>query len=202
MSSLNMESIVATVYRVLPEDKYQTLETNDPGESRIWPFDGTPIGDKWHAPAVYAPSPNLMEPDIWNCFLHRHVFAFNEKAGHVLQTFLDQATLPTTTGEQLALYFRGKKLIVLNVTYVLNCLDSEHSKSASHLRPRWITEYVFIPGRFEYSLFMIPETQGSELLTVEGLAAPEEEFKPMVEKHGLKGLRFEKLWWDGPVPKC
>jgi hypothetical protein len=33
-----------------------------------------------------------------------------------------------------------------------------------------------------------------EILTVEGLASPDDEFKPLVEKYELKGLRFEELW--------
>ena len=44
------------------------------------------------------------------------------------------------------------------------------------------------------SLFKIPELHKSEILTVEGLLAPEDEFKYNVEQKGLKGLIFEQIW--------
>ncbi len=56
--------------------------------------------------------------------------------------------------------------------------------------PDIIDKYVFHGDRLDYSLFKIPETMGGEILTVEGIASPNDEFKPLVEKHGLKGLRL------------
>lgn len=185
---------MATVYRVLPAyPACQTLATDNP-DAVLWRFNGQPMKDNWSPLKVYVPHPNLKEPDIWNCFGYRHVFAFNERARSLLHDILDKA------GEQLPLDFHGKELAVLNVTCLQECLDTANSKHPDGL-PHIIDEYVFQPGRLRYSLFKIPQTPKSELLTVDGLSGPEAEFKPMVEKHGLKGLRFEKLWSDDPVLK-
>jgi len=46
------------------------------------------------------------------------------------------------------------------------------------------------------TIFKIPQTRQSEVLVVEGLKAPEEEFRYTVEKSGLKGLLFTELWLD------
>jgi len=34
------------------------------------------------------------------------------------------------------------------------------------------------------------------VLTVQGLAGPEDEFKSVVEANKLRGLRFEEIWSD------
>jgi hypothetical protein len=60
--------------------------------------------------------------------------------------------------------------------------------------PFMIDKYEFHADRLDYSLFKIPQTMHGEILTVEGIGSPDEEFKPLVEKYGLKGLRFEELW--------
>jgi hypothetical protein len=185
-----------TVYRVLPDAHYQRFEPVDT-EAALklrrtkWRFDGTTIGKDWRPPEVYVQQPLLLKPDIWGTFAGSHVLAFGDKAADVLQLFLDQA------GEQLPLYHEGRKLVLLNVTYVLNCLDARKSKYDPDL-PHMIDKYVFQPERLEYSLFKIPETRMSELLAVEGLAAPSDEFKAMVEQEGLTGLQFQKMWSSDP----
>ena len=76
---------------------------------------------------------------------------------------------------------------------MIDCLDKERSEQEPGV-PQMIHKYAFRADRLDYSLFKIPETRHGEILTVEGFASPQDEFKPLVEKHGLKGLRFEKLW--------
>ena len=44
------------------------------------------------------------------------------------------------------------------------------------------------------TVVQIPEPRCPRILCVEGLADPEDEFKGTVEKHALKGLKFEKIW--------
>jgi hypothetical protein len=181
-----------TVYRVLPDAKYQKLEPTDSGAFMEWAgvkprFDGRPIGEEWHSPELYVRHPLLEKPDIWGALGFSHTFAFEEWATDVVQTFLDQA------GEQLPLSYENRKLVLLNVTYVLNCLDHKRSRFVANM-PHMIDEYVFYADRLDYSLFKIPETRMSEMLCVEGGAAPEAEFKAMVEQHGLRGLRFERIW--------
>lgn len=91
--------------------------------------------------------------------------------------------------------YEGRKLFLFNTTNVISCLDKKKSVY-DHEAPSLIEKYVFHAKRLNFSLFKIPETAGGEMLTVEGLASPEDEFKPIVEKMGLKGLIFEKIWGD------
>jgi hypothetical protein len=119
-----------------------------------------------------------------------NTFVFEDQAAANVQLCLDQA------GQQFKLPFEGRKLIVLNVTYVIDCLDKKKSEQEPGV-PQMIHKYVFHADRLDYSLFKIPETRHGQILTVEGLASPNDEFKPLVEKYGLKGLRFEKLWSTG-----
>ncbi len=101
-------------------------------------------------------------------------------------------------GEILPLPFNGHEYGILNITDCVNCLDDVRSEwvlgkdTGKRIR---IERYVFFPDRFsESTLFKIPETRRGQLLTVEGVADPEQEFKPTVEKLGLTGLKFEPLW--------
>jgi hypothetical protein len=109
------------------------------------------------------------------------------KAATELCTFIDQSC------EGLPLECDGETFLVCNVTCVVNALNQKQSRHKEGL-PHWIEEYVFHTQRFEYSLFKIPETALGEVLCVEGLSAPEDEFKGAVEKYGLTGLIFKKIW--------
>jgi len=186
-----MASRKVTVYRVIPSSDFQRLEMKDEEEFRrkrgVWRFDGTPIGKKWASPKVFVPHPSLERPDIWGTFVGWGALAFEPHVADVVQLFLDQA------GEQLPLIHEKRRLTMLNVTYVTDCLDTDASESEPDL-PHIVNKYVFHAHRLDYSLFKIPQTAMGELLTVEGLSAPDDEFKPTVEKHGFKGLIFNKLW--------
>ena len=177
------------VYRVLFDEKYQSLESVDKDAYRqarkgSWRFDGYPAEDTWTPLEVYVRQPTLDKPDIWAI---ADTIAFEPEAAIVVQLCLDQA------GEQLKLPFDGRELVVLNVTYVIDVLGKEASEYDEDL-PHMIDEYVFHGSRLDYSIFKIPQTQMSEILTVEGLSSPEEEFKPLVEKHNLKGRRFKVVY--------
>jgi len=178
-----------SVYRVLRDAEYQYLESVDTDRwlserKASWRFDGTPVGDTWTPLEMYVREPLLKKPDIWAC---SDALIFEPHAVDVLQTFLDQS------GEQFALPFEDRVLTVLNVTYVLNCLNKEKSDYDLEL-PHIIDDYAFFADRLDYSLFKIPETRHSQILVVEGLAAPGDEFKAIVESYGFAGLRFDRLW--------
>jgi hypothetical protein len=180
-----------TVYRVIPDlDKYQYIMADDVGAMMKFRFDGAPIGNNWEAPSSYRANPKKPTPDFWGCFSNLAVFAVIQTAARKVVTFLDQSC------EGLPMECDDDKLLLCNVTCVVNGLDTKKSRHKEGM-PDWIEEYVFHPHRFEYSLFKIPETAMSEILCVEGLAAPEDEFKGTVEKHGLKGLKFKKIWSGG-----
>jgi len=180
-----------SVYRLWTDDKFQSLEPADmqaylQARRKTWKFDGFPIGELWTPLQAYVRRPTLKKPDIWGI---ANTVAFEPKAASILQLCLDQA------GEQFKLPFEDRNLVLLNVTYVIDCLDKQHSDFDPDL-PHIIEHHAFHADRLDYSLFKIPETRASEILTVEGLSSPNEEFKPLVEKYGLKGVRFEEIWSD------
>ncbi|MBI3410899.1 MAG: hypothetical protein HY040_21405 [Planctomycetes bacterium] len=178
-----------SVYRVLPDiDRFQLILTEDAADIMRYAFDGNEIGDAWNSPLAYCANPQKTKPDFWGCFSMSHVFAVTNECRVSLTKFFDQSSemLPLTVEEQTNLW-------LCNLTCVVNALDKSQSIHKPGL-PSWIEKYVFHAKRFEYSLFKIPETAKGEVLCVEGLAAPEDEFKGAVQKHGLKGLVFQKLW--------
>ena len=102
------------------------------------------------------------------------------------------------SGELLPLLCRGMDVRVVNVTQCINALDEDQTEwvygQSTGQRIR-IERYAFKSNRFiEAPLFKIPETSRSEILTIEGLKDPEDEFKFSVESKGLRGLLFQELW--------
>jgi hypothetical protein len=179
-----------SVYRIIPDlNNYQYIMADDVGAVMKFRFDATSIGKDWEPPSTYLANPKKPKPDLWGCFSNLAVFAVTQMIAREIVTFLDQSC------EGLPMECDGAKFLLCNVTCAVNALDHKQSRHKEGL-PHCIEEYVFHPHRFEYTLFKIPETAMSEILCVEGLAAPEDEFKGMVEKHGLKGLKFTKLWSD------
>lgn len=181
---------MSTVYRVLTDpDEFQSVLADDVKSVMQYRFDGSAIGEAWQPPAVYSPYPTKQEGDFWGCFSNRSVFCVSEDAAPSIVTFLDQSC------EVLPLPLGDRKLLMCNVTFVLNCLDEDKSRHKPGL-PHWIEEYAFHPQRFEYSLFKIPQSSMSEVLCVEGLIGGDDGFKATVDRLGLRGLRFQELWSD------
>jgi hypothetical protein len=177
-----------SVYRVDADlEKYQYLMAEDIGALTKYRFDGSSIESEWTPPSSYCANPKKARPDFWGCFANAAIFAVPLEVAPKVITFLDQSC------ETLPFEADCGKFLLCNVTCVVNALDKKRSHHKKGL-PHWINKYAFHANRFEYSLFKIPETAMSEVLCVEGLADPFDEFKGRVEKEGLKGLRFKKLW--------
>jgi hypothetical protein len=180
-----------SVYRVVPDfDNYQHLIPDHAAAAMQYRYDGTTINDAWKPPSVYRGNPQKPRPDIWGCMSFGAVMAVTLMTATELVKFLDESC------ECLSLECDGEKFLLCNVTCVVDALDKRKSRHAEGL-PHWIEEYAIHPRRFEYSLFKIPETAVGEILCVEGLAGPDDEFKATVEKRGMKGLKFKKLWSGG-----
>jgi hypothetical protein len=180
-----------TVYRVIPNPTtFQEIGVDDIPSLMKIPFDGTPLRTTWVPLDVYSPHPTLPEGDFWGCFGNNAIFAVTEGGGQLLVTFLDQSC------EGLPVMLDARRLLICNVIHIVNCLDTAKSEHKPGI-PGWVTKYAFHGNRFEYSLFKLPETRRSEVLCVEGLAAPEDEFRGTVEKHGLRGLIFKEVWRSG-----
>lgn len=181
------------IYRIVADvNQYQGFSVDG---DQVWQgdtltFDCTPKSSKWAAPSVYVLHPKLRRGNFFN--LCPGTLVLDGQATDVLRDMLEMS------GEMLPLSCKGEQFTVLNVTDCVNVLDETKTKwvygKSTGARIR-IERYAFHPGRLtETPLFKIPETCKSEILTFEGLKDPDDEFKPRVERLGLKGLIFEEVW--------
>jgi hypothetical protein len=181
------------VYRVVADvNQYQSLS---PTDEEIWAterltFDGSGRVKSWTAPEVFVLHPLLAKGDFMH--LAPGTIVARPRALELLAKQFEMA------GEILPLQHEGESLGVLNVTECINALDEDRTVwlldggSGRRVFPK---SYVFRSDRFtDAPLFKIPPTCRGELLTVEGLRDPEDEFKTLVEANGLTGLRFVELW--------
>lgn len=93
----------------------------------------------------------------------------------------------------------------MNVLEIVDCLDREKTKwkiGRSGKPFGTIEEYRFVPERFtNSSLFRVPKQVA--LLALTGTSDAQMEFKTLVERSGLTGLKFEEIWsQDGPPIKA
>lgn len=180
------------VYRVVPD--VSRFEKLFPDDDKVWEtglltFDGTPKGATWQPPKVFVLEPKLSKGNF-------RAFA----AGALVADATACLALENLDefAELLPLPYGGDILQVMNVTGCFNVLDEEKTRwvyGQSTGKPIRIAKYVFKSSRFtEVPLFKIPETCRGEILTIEGLKDPEDEFKFNVESKGLTGLLFKELW--------
>jgi hypothetical protein len=102
------------------------------------------------------------------------------------------------SGELLPLPHKAEMLHVLNATECVNALDEDTTEwiyGKTTGTRIGIRRYSFYANRLlEGPLFKIPETSATDILTIEGMKDPDDEFKGRVEQLGLTGLRFEEIW--------
>ncbi len=116
------------------------------------------------------------------------------RATEALRTHFEMA------GELLPLPYKGEIFTVLNVTECIDCLDHERTTWNVVRRndkeiPVCIDRYVFREDRLSESpLIKIPEENVSSIFLVEGHMDPDEEFREIVNRQGLEGLKFEEVW--------
>ncbi len=150
-------------------------------------MDCTPKASIWTSPSVYIYKPRHKAGDFYN--FDWNTLITSPRATTTLYSHLIEA------GELLPLFYRDDQFTVLNVLQCVDCLDH----SLSEKQPGHYIKYVFQSDQLAQvssTIFKIPQTRQSEVLVVEGLRAPEEEFRYTVEMAGLKGLVFTELWHD------
>lgn len=182
------------VYRVRPDvNKFQYFMLEDQALelSDTMTFDGTPgKAETWAAHSVYIYKPkdklgNFLA--LWGT----DTFVVDATALEQVRDLLEMSC------ELLPLYYKDNLYHVLNVTECINVLDDQRTQWVYEKGRLPIKTYAFHKSRFaETPLFKIPETCRSEILTIEGLKDPDDEFKGRVERLGLKGLNFEEVWTD------
>ena len=161
-------------------------------ETDLLHLDCRPKLPNWKAPEICIFNPKRERGDFFHLCAGGPAVA--EPAVERLRDSLEMA------GELLPLTYNGSTFFLLNVLECANCLDAHRTewvigkKTGNRIR---ILKYHFDARRFtESTLFKIPETSSSDILCVEGMKDPSDEFKAQVETAGLKGLVFEELWRD------
>jgi hypothetical protein len=184
------------IYQVKVDvNKYQYFL---PSDEEIWKtdrltFDCSPKLAEWTPPEVYVYEPKH-RPGNFLSFLMGGALVCDPEATEALLDLLEMS------GELLPLPYGGRTYHVLNVTECFNAIDEERTDwiIGEETKVRiGIRRYAFHRNRLpEVPLFKIPETCRGEILTVEGMKDPDDEFKPRVERLGLKGLVFKEIWRD------
>ncbi len=157
-------------------------------------FDGRSKIDIWRTSEFYIDNPLAKKGDFAS-FLTSGAFACNEKAVDKFLSFWQ------ICGELLPIQLEGAlNMFILNVTDCINVLDQNQSKFDFYedgTRSNRILKYAFHKNRFhESSIFKIPETAKSQILTYTGIKDPDEEFYYAYKKSGLTGLSFEEIYSD------
>jgi len=156
-------------------------------------FDCTPKLPGWVPPTVYVYQPKHLRGNFLS-FLSSGALICDQTAFREMREFFEMS------GELLPLPHAAELFHVLNVLECFNALDEERTdwvlgqETGARIG---IRRYAFHRNRLpEVPLFKIPETCRGEILTVEGMKDPEDEFKPSVERLGLTGLLFRQIWSD------
>ncbi len=180
-----------TVYELLVEDGFQSLDFEDHEAGREWlkkfKFDGSPLKRRWKPPVLCNRTPKRKKPDLWAFPCRGTPIAFEPQAAELLSDVLKRA------GELLPFTLEGRELVVLNVTRVVDCLDAKKSDIPKDL-PWVVRDFVFKPKKVTEPLFKILQQAEGTTKVAEGVADPSEEFKAIVDASGLKGIRFRQLW--------
>lgn len=187
------------IYRVFVDvNAYQTFRI----DSAKWTgdflsavtLDGSRRLSQWSSPPVYLDDPR-MKRGSFSAFELGCNLVVGEASVEPIRDLLE------LSGELLPLQNGKQTVYAVNVTECVNCLDEEKTKwiiGKSTGARIGIEKYAFFAERLSESpVFKIPETSKSEILTVEGMKDPEDEFKPRVESLGLDGLKFELIWTGG-----
>jgi len=175
---------------------YQQLFYSDPTmDVAFFNFYGDSLQRDWRIPKnIFVSNPMEQKGD----FRAMGEILLLEKSKAILAPILDPVS------EYYEFIFEGEKHSFFNVTYFCDCLDKnkstiewEHRKDGASFIGE-IHTHVFRTDRLpKHSVFRLPgPVVSTELYTIEGCFKDKnKEFKYVVEKNNLKGLKF-KLVWD------
>ena len=177
------------VFRPRPVGGLSTLEVSPEWYNGVnrFSFDGHPVGKQWRQPDVYVPEP-LQPP--WDVSLLKLAIVMTPDARKKLKNHLD---FYGRAIELLPLVHEDLTYTLINVTYVVNCLNREASKFRS---TGTVEDYIFHPRRIDHSLFKIPEEAKGGIFVAEDSERPYWSFKWQCEQNNLVGLKW-KLIWEG-----
>ncbi len=154
-------------------------------------FDGKTKSSSWRPLEFYIYDPANSKSNFYS-LIHSGAFACDNKAIDSLYLFFGFGS------ELLPIFLEdGTELFILNVTDCINALDQKKSEFDLYdngERGR-ILKYSFHRDRFsESSIFKIPETSKTEILTYSGVKSEEDEFYSKYLQTDLRGLTFEEIY--------
>lgn len=186
-----------TIYKLRSDTKCQYLVTETEEGAFVNQTFGTPLLEQWDPPLCRNYEPNLEPCDfMWvNIWLSSFAIRQGDPKMNCIRGTWERA------GELLPCYVGPEKVPywILNVTQCYNCLDHERTTKKVNAEGRqfgWdklVFQKNMIP---ESSLFKIPEMSQS-VFTHSNVFEVEDEFYRTVQDHGLRGIRFEKVWEEG-----
>jgi hypothetical protein len=187
------------VFEVKPDFAFLTFYTCDPnGPEDVeeeYSLDGRSKLATWKPLPMFEADGDLKQGNFAHCW--DGGFIVDTHASTVLKPILEKCA------ELLPLKrYKGRVYHLLNVLNCLDCLDEQRTKwrVGKKNKVRFaIDEYQFVPDKLtDSTLFRIPKNVS--LFTVVGRPRAKVEFKTMVEREGLTGLKFEEIWSEGGPP--
>jgi len=187
------------VFEIKPDFAYQTFYTSDPnGPEDVeeeYSLDGRSKLATWKPLPMFEADGDLKSGNFARCW--EGGFIVDTRASAVLKPVLEKCA------ELLPLKrYKGRVYHLLNVLNCLDCLDEQKTKwrVGKKNKTRFaIEEFQFIPERLpDSTLFRIPKSVA--FFTVVGHPKAEAEFKTIVEREGLTGLKFDEVWSEGGPP--
>jgi hypothetical protein len=116
---------------------------------------------------------------------------FDEQTLEIMRTVFEMS------GEILPLNLDGSEIYALNVLECVNALDQKNTKWEyyDNGEKRKILNHFFHRSRItESSIFKIPETSKTQVLTYSEIKDPMDEFFSLYMKYNLRGLQFEEIY--------
>lgn len=188
---------MVTIYNLEPaSEQCQWIAPVDPDliASGALFFDGTPRMHVWKEHKFYVQNPLKNRCNFFLGLWGALVFDDAVMNEYLVRTHLELA------GEILPIRLdSGEALNILNVTEVANALNHEATvfrKDRQSNSPMGVIQYAFSPMRLnQSSIFKVPETARTDVLTVSGrFPNPEDELYAAYSLSGLKGLNFREVW--------
>jgi hypothetical protein len=189
-----------TFYSVRPDPddfQYFLFEDDRMLDDDRYAFDGRPKAKMWVPPAVVSFQPKLPEADFWSFGLGGTGATFAVRPEALRGPVVDHLK---GVGELLPLPYKGREFGVVNITECIDALDADASTWLTYpetQEPFRVERPVFRLDRLGGTLFKVPETSFEAMYCWEDSKNAQDQFKGVVEREGLSGLVFERLYSAG-----
>ncbi len=180
------------IFRILPEfDVIQSINPSNETDWDFFNFEGLPKSDNWRLLEFYVVNPLRKRANFFIMGSGASMLVMDETASNKLAHFWSKA------GELLPIKLEtGETLYILNVVEVANALNIKMTLFDLYedgTRGRILKPYFYSNRLPESSIFKIPETAKTVILTFSGVFGESDEFYSAYLKSGLTGLEFDLL---------